>query len=266
MSLNILGIIPARYGSTRFPGKPLVPIAGKTLLQRTYENARQASVLDALIIATDDRRIFNHVQEFGGQAVMTSSDCLTGTDRLAEVLELYPEWQQASIIVNIQGDEPYLDRKAIHQVVHLLLSDEQAVMSTVVTPLILQEDALNPSVVKCVMDQNQNALYFSRHLIPANKQMVYLDNYPYFQHLGLYAYRPSFLLIYRKLTPTPLQLTEDLEQLKVLEHGYRIKVACVDQKSPGVDTPEDVNKIEQWLCKQNMCLLQEASAPPLGRD
>lgn len=252
MNIKILGIIPARFASTRFPGKPLIPILGKTLLQRTFENASLVSILDKLLIATDDQRIYDHVMEFGGNPVMTSVRCPTGTDRLAEVLQNYPELLKAEAIVNIQGDEPFVDPKAIEEAVELLLQDPQASMATIITPLQTEEEALNPSIVKCVKDQQNNALYFSRSLIPSNKKQKFnLQEGAYYRHLGLYVYRPSFLLQYQTLRPTPLQLEEDLEQLKVLEHGHRIKVAITDKVSIGVDTHEDVNKIEQWLCTQN---------------
>lgn len=252
MAVKILGIIPARYASTRFPGKPLTLILGKTLLQRTFENALQASIIDKLLVATDDGRIAEHVRQFGGQAVMTSLSCPTGTDRLAEVLQLYPELLKAEAVVNIQGDEPCLDPRAIVAAVNLLLQDPQASMATVVTPLKTKEEAFNPSIVKCVLDQHHNALYFSRSLIPSSKKQHFNPKGPYYRHIGLYVYRPAFLLHYQTLSPTPLQLEEDLEQLKVLEHGYRIKAAVTDQACIGVDTPEDLNKIERWLCKQNI--------------
>lgn len=251
---KVIGIIPARYGSTRFPGKPLVPILGKTLLQRTYENAQRAACLDTLLVATDDQRIMDHVESFGGVAIMTSKDCLNGTDRIAEVLQHYPEYLEAAAIVNIQGDHPCLDPLAIHAVAHLLISHPDIPMSTVVAPLCTEEEAHNLSVVKCVLDQQQHALYFSRHILPANIQGKFNASHTYFHHMGLYAYRPSFLLTYQKLRPTPLQLAEDLEQLKVLEHGYRIKVAIINQSNIGVDTPEDISKIERWICTQNTFL------------
>lgn len=251
---QIIGIIPARYGSTRFPGKPLISILGKSLLQRTYENARRASSLSQVVVATDDQRIFDHVRSFGGQVVMTSADCATGTDRLAEALSYNPQWMKAAAIINIQGDEPCLRPEEIDLVSKTLLEDPLASLSTLACPLKDPKEGLSSSVVKCVMDQKQNALYFSRALIPSNKKHDFQTRAPYFRHIGLYAYRPSFLFIYQQLSPTPLQLEEDLEQLKVLEHGYRIKVALVDHVSPGVDTPDDIHKVEQWLCKQNTSL------------
>jgi 3-deoxy-manno-octulosonate cytidylyltransferase (CMP-KDO synthetase) len=251
MAVKVLGIIPARYASSRLPGKLLIPILGKTLLQRTFENAVQASILDKIVVATDDSRIAEHVRQFGGEAVMTSPSCPTGSDRLAEVLQDHPEWLKAEAIVNIQGDEPCLDPNGIEKAVMLLLSDPKASMATLAAPLDDEEEARNPSIVKCILDLNQNALYFSRALIPSNKNQQFNPLSFYLRHIGLYVYRPNFLLHYQTLKPTPLQLEEDLEQLKVLEHGYRIKVAVIDRAGIGVDTPEDLKKIEKWLCRQN---------------
>lgn len=250
-----IAIIPARYASTRFPGKLLAPIAGKTLLQRTYENALRCSALSKVVIATDDIRIYAHVKSFGGNVVMTSMDCPTGTDRLGEAYERYPELQ-SELILNVQGDEPCVDPEILNQVVAILSEDSTAVMSTAVEPISSMEDALSPHVVKCAMDSRQNALYFSRGLIPANKSGSYCPQTKYYRHLGIYAYRSDFLLKYRRLPQTPLQIIEDLEQLKALEHGYRIKVAIVSHNNNGigVDIPEDIQKIEKILCKQNTFL------------
>lgn len=254
MSHKIIGIIPARLNSTRFPGKLLVPILGKTLIQRTFENAQKAESLSALLVATDHQSIFDHVTAFGGQVIMTSESCLNGSDRLAEVLYKHPEFLNADVIVNIQGDEPCLNPDAIDRVAQVLIDDPLAQMSTLVTRLRNEEEAQNSAIVKCVFDKSYNALYFSRALIPSNKPQRFNPDCPYYRHIGLYAYRPSFLLEYQKLQPTPLQLEEDLEQLKVLEHGYRIKVAVVKEDTIGVDKPEDIIKVESWLCKQNIYL------------
>lgn len=247
MTRKILGIIPARYASTRLPGKLLISILGKTLLQRTFENAKRVAILDDLWIATDDQRIYDHVKEFGGQPIMTSTNCVNGTDRLSEVLRIRPEWLQADAIVNIQGDEPLVDPDAIVDAIELLLNDPFASMATLVNPITSEEDALNSSIVKCVMDQNQNALYFSRALIPSNHTQSFNPNMTYYRHIGLYIYRPDFLLNYLSIEPSSLQTEENLEQLKVLEHGFRIKVAITKKQSMGVDTPEDLNKIKRWL-------------------
>lgn len=251
---KVLGIIPARFGSTRFPGKPLVPILGKTLIQRTYENAKNCSILDSVVVATDDERIAKHVLEFGGDVVMTSDDCPTGSDRLAEALQTYYANENVAAVVNIQGDEPCLEPEVIKAVVTLLLNDPEASMSTAIVKIESEEEALSTSVVKCVIDLNGNAIYFSRSLIPGNKSGKYNPKTTYYKHLGIYAYRPEFLLEYTKLPQTPLQIAEDLEQLKVIEHGYLLKAAVVDTCCIGVDTPEDIKKIEKILCKQNTSL------------
>ena len=262
---KVVGIIPARYESSRFPGKPLAKILNKTLIQHTYENTLNCSLLNSLVVATDDARILNHVLSFGGEAVMTSSNCLTGTDRLAEVIQQHPQYStnQSDIIINIQGDEPLLNPETLNKLVALLKKDELAVMATAVVP-ITEDKANDPNVVKCVMDQQNNALYFSRSLMPSNCHTL-LDSKkdtPYYHHLGIYAYRRDFLLKYNSLSPTPLQLTENLEQLKVLEHGHRIKVAIVEGTSIGVDSPKDLKKVENILCKQNFSLSQAELSHP----
>ncbi len=263
---KVIGIIPARYESSRFPGKPLATIHGKTLIRRTYENALRCKSLDAVVVATDDSRIFTHVQEFGGNVVMTSKSCLTGTDRIAEVVCLYPEYAQANIIVNIQGDEPTLDPGVIEAVVDTLKLDPTADVSTAIIRLKSEKDSLNPSVVKCVIDRKGFALYFSRGLIPAGKTLKFHSGNIYYKHLGIYGYKRQFLLHYAELPATPLQLAEDLEQLKVLENGFRIKTALVECECMDVNTPEDIIKVEKLLCKQNTSLSQEGFAPPLEKD
>jgi 3-deoxy-manno-octulosonate cytidylyltransferase (CMP-KDO synthetase) len=263
---EIIGIIPARFESSRFPGKPLATINGISLIQRTYENARQAECLSHLVVATDDQRIFDHVKSFGGEVVMTSVDCATGTDRLAEGLKLNPNWLQADAIVNIQGDEPCLPFQTINLIVESLLADPIAQMSTAVTQLITESEAFHPSIVKCTKDLFGNALYFSRSLIPSNKRGNFDPKQLYWRHLGIYAYRPEFLSIYAKLPQTPLQIAEDLEQLKAIEHGYRIKIAIVESSGIGVDHPEDINKVELWINKQNSSLLPAESAPRSVKD
>ena len=251
MKKKVLGVIPARFESTRFPGKPLAKILGKTLIQLTYENAKNCEVLSDLVVATDDQRIFDHVISFGGKVVMTSN-CQTGTDRIAEVVFSNKEYDEYDTIINIQGDEPCIETDVISKVIHAL--DDQASMSTAVMKLESETDAMDPSIVKCVFDKNGNALYFSRALIPAGKTLTFNHNVDYYRHLGIYCFKRDFLLKFAALSETPLQLAEDLEQLKVLEHGYKIKVAIVHSISIGVDTPEDIKKIETILCKQNLFL------------
>lgn len=247
-----VGIIPARYASSRFPGKPLAPILGKSMIQRTYENSVQCSALDDVIVATDDKRIFDHVLDFGGKVVMTSLSCPTGSDRLIEAVENDPRLKDVSIIVNIQGDCPCLEAEVIQHITQLLFNDPSALMSTAVMKILSEEEALNPSIVKCSLDSSGYALYFSRSLIPGSLNAKFNPQINYFKHIGIYGFRREFLLTYGKLPPTPLQLAEDLEQLKVLEHGYRIKTAVVESSSISVDHPEDIKKVEEFLCKQNI--------------
>jgi len=250
---SIVAIIPARYASTRFPGKSLVKIYGKTLIQHTYENANRCLLLDELVVATDDERIYDHVKEFGGHVVMTPETCPTGSDRLAYVVQNDPRLQQAEVIVNVQGDEPCVDPQVLTMLVEALRSDPAAVMSTVVVKLE-EEEAFSTSHVKCVLDLRGNVLYFSRALIPGGKEGEYREGTTYYKHVGVYAYRPEFLLEYTKLPITPLQMAEDLEQLKVLEHGYKIKGVVANSISIGVDTPEDIKRAEKELCRQSSFL------------
>lgn len=231
-----VGMIPARYGSKRFPGKPLAKIQGKSLIQRAYENATSCSHLDEVIVVTDDQRIFEHVESFGGRAMMSSPHHATGSDRLAEAAEKI----DASIVVNLQGDWPCLESHVIGAVIEIL--GENGVMGSAVTPL--KDPALiqSSSVVKATMDREGKALYFSRSPIPFGMPKVV------FGHLGIYSYTREFLLTFAKLPPTPLQLAESLEQLKALEHGYPIHLAVVESAPVSVDRPEDIKRVEEILC------------------
>lgn len=243
---KVIGIIPARYGSTRLPGKPLIKIGGKSLIQRTYENAKKCKKLDQVIVATDDVRIADHVLSFDGEVVMTSTACITGTDRIIEAMT-QGTLSQAELVINIQGDEPNLESEVIEKVIAILKQDHEAVVSTAVVKLESCEDAMSTSVVKCVMDQKGHAIYFSRSLIPGGKSGEWREDVTYYKHIGIYGYRTEFLKEYAELEPTPLQLSEDLEQLKILENGYKIAVAIVKSSAVGVDTPEDIKKIEKIL-------------------
>ena len=242
--MKYVGIIPARFGSVRFPGKPLALILGKSLIRRTYENAKKASALSDLIVATEDQRIYDHVLDFGGKAVLISSQCPKGSDAVAEAALGFPD---AEIIVNIQGDEPCVEPEIIDQLAKSLENDPDAVVATAASPL----RAADPMAVTCTVDLKGHALYFSRSLIPGNKGGIYHPSLPYLRHIGLYAFRRDFLLTYAALPPTPLMLVEDLEQLKVLEHGYKIRVEIVESASQGVDWHHDLQKVE-LLCQQNM--------------
>ncbi len=251
--MNVIGIIPARYQSSRFPGKMVASILGKTLIQRTYESAKKCTLLDKLIVATDDERIKAHVESFGGVAYMTDTACLNGTQRLIDAIKRYPELQQAEIYVNIQGDMPCIDPKAIEKAVQRLIDHPNDVLVTIVKKISDPSDLENRSVVKCVVNKYGHALYFSRLPIPGSKEAH--RNFPYLKHMGLYVFRKNFLLEYGTLSDTPLQLHEDLEQLKVLEHGYPIAVVEVeDLGGHEVDLKEDIQKVERYLCSQNTFL------------
>lgn len=248
MNNKVIAIIPARYASTRFPAKMLAPIMGKSLLQRTYERVKATSIIDNVLIATDDKIILDHVTGFGGKAIMTSPDHPTGSDRLIEVLQKYPELTDCGIILNVQGDEPCISPSTISSVCEALIDHPEECMATVAFRLHDLQEVARPSVVKCVMDVNDHALYFSRSPIPGSNQ----KNPPfYYKHMGIYAFRRDFLLRYGTLPQTPLQLVEDLEQLKVLEAGYKIKVVYADECSPCVDVPEDIQRVTEWLCSQS---------------
>jgi 3-deoxy-manno-octulosonate cytidylyltransferase (CMP-KDO synthetase) len=250
MNHKVVAIIPARYASTRLPGKPLIEIAGKPMILRVVERARQAATISRVIVATDDQRVFQAVANADEEAVMTSPNHATGTDRLAEVAAKL----DAEIIVNVQGDEPLIEPSTIEAAVAPLIADPSIVMSTTCEPIESAEDALKPNVVKVVVDRAGFALYFSRNPIPFPRAAVLehgsigaaLRARPellktFNKHTGLYAYRRDFLLTYAKLPPTPLEQSEALEQLRALEHGYRIKVVPVAHRSIGVDTPEDLD-------------------------
>lgn len=241
MDNKVIGIIPARYHSKRFEGKPLALIMGKTLIQRTFENAKKCSHLDDLFIATDDDRIADHAQSFGAKVIMTSSNCQSGTERLVEALRNNADLQKADIIVNIQGDHPCISSGVIEKIIEKIANDPKASMSTAISPLTCMKTASSKHIVKCVFDRFDNALYFSRATIPHGADSVFF-------HVGIYAYRKDFLYDYPNMQETRLDKYEDLEQLKVLENGYRIKVARVQEEVINVDVFEDIAKVEAYLC------------------
>jgi len=262
MFKNVLGVIPARLASTRFPGKLLKKINGKPLIQLTYENACASHRLESVIIATDSQEIAEAAEAFGAEVIMTSDRCLNGTERIIEAFHSSDRLRQADAIVNIQGDEPLLESSVIDAVVDCLERDHGAAVSTALIPLTDPERAQSTSTVKAVFDLNHYALYFSRSLIPGNKKGIFIPDIKYYQHLGIYAYRTSFLPEYAKMETTPLQEAEDLEQLKILERGYNMKITVVTSQSIGVDTPEDFKKVEKILCKKNTSSSQAESARP----
>jgi|TARA_B110000908_G_scaffold12799_1_gene14893 3-deoxy-manno-octulosonate cytidylyltransferase (CMP-KDO synthetase) len=237
-----LGIIPARWASTRFPGKPLHLIAGKPLVQHVWERCKQCSKLDHCVIATDDQRIFDAAIVFGAEAVMTSENHPTGTDRIAEAAAAFPE---ASYLINIQGDEPLIDPSLIDQLATALHVDGGVAMATAANPIT--DDALmdDPNVVKCVLALNGDALYFSRSPLPYRRSES--PELKLYRHKGIYAYRRDFLEKFVTWQPSPIELAESLEQLRALENGARIKVLITDDESPGVDTLEQAQQIEDLL-------------------
>jgi 3-deoxy-manno-octulosonate cytidylyltransferase (CMP-KDO synthetase) len=246
--MSVACVIPARYNSSRFPGKLLVKAQGKTVLQRTFESASRCPDLNDLYVATDDERIAEHVREIGGQVLWTSSAPRDGTERVIEAMGRSAALQNAAYVMVLQGDHPCTQPKTIGAIAAGLRSDEKAVLSTAAAPIRNMEEFLSPHVVKCVFDVDGNALYFSRSPIPYHQEGRSLSA---FAHIGIYCYRRTFLERLASLKATHLQLSEDLEQLKVLELGYRIKVVMCDEKTPSVDTPTDLVKLEEYLCKQN---------------
>ena len=237
--MKAICVIPARYSSTRLPGKPLKLIAGVPMICRVYDRASQAKLIDKAIVATDDERIFNAVKEYGGEAMMTRADHPTGTDRLAEVANNFSD---VDVIVNVQGDEPLIEPSLIDDLIRLFNEDPNLQMTTVSTELKEESEINNPNNVKVISDLNGYALYFSRSVIPyprnAGKSKVY-------KHIGIYAYRRDFLLKYAKMLPTPLEQSESLEQLRALENGYKIKVLRSDNQFIGVDTEEDLKLVNE---------------------
>ena len=238
--MNVLGVIPARYHSTRLPGKPLLMIGAKPMIQWVYEAAKTTALIDELVVATDDQRIYDVVVDFGGKAEMTATDHPTGTDRLAEVARRY----QTELVVNIQGDEPLIQGSVIDSIIRPLLEDPGLPMSTAKVCLTDSEQIKEASVVKVVTAENGDALYFSRSPIPYPRNA---GQAVYWKHVGLYGYRKEFLLKYIGLPQSQLELAESLEQLRVLSNGYRIKVVEVEQDSVGVDTQEDLERVRALL-------------------
>lgn len=240
---HIIGILPARWGSTRFPGKPLHLIAGKPLIQHVWERCQGAKKLSEIFVATDDARIADAVLAFGGKAIMTSPDHPTGTDRLAEAVRQIP---QATHILNIQGDEPLIDPELIDELVTALCSDPSLDMVTAANPLDPKDPAVaDPNVVKVVLKLNGNALYFSRSPLPFFRNAV--ENLQVLRHKGIYGYRRDFLETFVTWPPSPLEQAESLEQLRALENNANIRVLPTLDTSPGVDTPEQALEIERLL-------------------
>jgi len=248
VSCKVIGVIPARYGASRFPGKPLAMICGKPMIIHVYERAKQAKLLTDLLIATDDDRIMAVAEQYHAKAVMTRSDHPSGSDRIAEAVQN----EDVDIVVNIQGDEPLIIPEMLDQVVAPLVQDRNIVMGTMKKKIVNPDDLNNPNVVKVVTDQQGFALYFSRSCVPYPKKgFQSLDSGSIspdvYKHLGIYVYQKEFLLNYTKMNPGVLEKIEELEQLRVLENGYRIKVVESSFETQAVDTPEDLIKVEKLM-------------------
>jgi len=239
----VVVVIPARYGSTRLPGKPLVSLAGKPMIQRVYERAKLAERVSRVLVATDDERILKAVNAFGGEARMTRPEHRTGTERVAEVAA----HESGDVFVNVQGDEPLLDPTAVDAAVGALADDPQASISTVATAIKAPGDIMDPNVCKVVLDFDENALYFSRAPIPWVRDTGGKVQARHLKHLGLYAFRRDALLEYPTLPQGELERLEQLEQLRWLENGWKIRVAEVAHDAVSVDVPEDVARVEKLL-------------------
>ncbi len=244
--MKTLGIIPARFESSRFPGKPLVKIAGKTMIQRVYEQCLKTEILSDVIVATDDKRIFDHVISFGGKVQMTSPDHPTGTDRIAEIVEKISDFD---LIVNIQGDEPFIHPQQIEAVLRVFEKNKTAQIATGVRVIENPNDIDNPNVVKAVFGKNGRALYFSRSPIPFLRNIKKEDwsTASFYKHIGMYAFRRDALLEITQLKPSRLEQLESLEQLRWLENGFEIFITELPFDSFGIDTPEDLKEAEKII-------------------
>lgn len=244
--MSILGIIPARHASTRFPAKPLADLGGKSMIRRVYEQAKKSKSLSKVVVATDHEEIYNHVIDFGGEACMTSSHHASGTDRCYEVLS--KETSSFDYVINIQGDEPFIAPEQIDLVASLL--DGKTELATLVKKIDSVEQLLNPNLVKVVLNKKLEALYFSRSVIPYlrnQEQSEWVTHHPYYKHIGLYAYRNDVLEKITRLELSSLEKAESLEQLRWLENGYAIRVKETNIETMGIDTPEDLQNALKYL-------------------
>lgn len=241
---NIVAVIPARYQSSRFPGKPLAMIDEKTMIQRVYEQVKKVDDISRVAVATDDERIYNTVKRFQGESVMTGS-CSCGTERVYEAAKDFA----CDIVINVQGDEPLIKPEMIQELIDAF-KDDEVVMATLCKEITEAEDVNNPNIVKVIRDKNDNAMYFSRYPIPFNRDGR--SDIKYFKHIGVYAYKKDFLKKYVQMEKTSLEIAENLEQLRILESGYKIKVKETVYDSIGVDAPEDILKVETELKNVNI--------------
>jgi len=244
--MKVLGIIPSRYESSRFPGKPLINIDGKSMIQRVYEQTSKSTLINKLIVATDDQRIFDHVKSFGGNVMMTLTTHTSGTDRCGEVIEKYSDFD---IVINIQGDEPLINPNQLDDVINLFKT-ESVQIGTLVKQMTSIDDILNPNRVKVVLDQNNKGIYFSRSPIPyvANtNQKDWLTKAKFWKHIGIYAWRMNALKTIVKLPKTELEQQESLEQLRWLYNGFKITTVETKIETPNIDVPEDLEKVLSLL-------------------
>ena len=240
--MKILGIIPSRYASTRFPGKPLVQINGKSMIRRVYEQATKSTLLHAVVVATDDQRIADEVKSFGGQYVMTSDTHQSGTDRCAEVVGHFPD---IDAVVNIQGDEPFIDPEQIDLVARCF-ENPMVQLATLVKAITNAEDLFNTNIPKVVLNSMEEAIYFSRQTIPFVRNHLpeqWISAHPFYKHIGIYGYTAAVLQAITQLPPSGLEMAENLEQLRWLENGYKIKVKITTLETLAIDTPDDLLKL-----------------------
>ncbi|HDN97915.1 MAG TPA: 3-deoxy-manno-octulosonate cytidylyltransferase [bacterium] len=242
---RIVCVIPARYGSERLPGKVLYEIKGKTVLQHVYERAKKIKYFSKIIIATDDERVKSAAEKFGAEAVITPKFCRTGSDRVAEVVKD----MDVEIAVNIQADEPFLPKEAVEKPLLLLLKDKSLNVATSAVKIRKKEELYDPNIVKVVLDKDNFALYFSRSLIPfpriyfSDDKLPYLKNVVFYKHIGVYIFRKDFLMEFSKMETSFLEKIEKLEQLRIMENGYKIKVVVIKKDSPSVDTIQDIKRL-----------------------
>lgn len=240
--MKILCVIPSRMSSTRLPRKPLAMIQGKPMIQRVYEAASSSPIMTKVIVATDHPEIASVVSKAGGDVMMTDPELKTGSERVAVVAEKYPDMD---VVINLQGDEPFMRPKMLEQLVAPYLAGEKPEMTTLAYPLAIPEKYNSPDTVKVITDIHHNALYFSRSAIPYFRSTL-RANLPVYNHMGLYAFRYDFLMLYRNLVQTPLDQVESLEQLRVLEHGYKIRVCFTEEKTLEINTPQELAEAQQF--------------------
>jgi len=242
--MNFLGIIPARHASTRFPGKPLIDIHGKSMIQRVYEQASKSTTLKKVVVATDDERIKKHVESFGGNVMLTSAKHPTGTDRCFEAFE--KEGEKFDVVINIQGDEPFIDPGQIDLLCSCFTAKENVQLATLIKKLNRLDDLVNENTIKVIINKNGEAIYFSRSPLPYHRGLDinnWMNKHVYYKHIGIYGYHSSVLKEITQLPQSPLELAESLEQLRWIENGYKIQTAITDGESHSIDTPGDLEKI-----------------------